>query len=651
MIAISENIAEHLPVQLYKAYFQINYLCSITMKFLFRKLFLSLFLFSSSGAFSLSVDSAEVKVPTILHYTTPETDIGGLLTYSSLDTLLNDLEIINPTVKYFYNDLSNIGSATDPKLFSISRNCLTEFGNHSFDLYKWTPSTMHYYKTNKRFTNLNYHSSGGKEQQITITLAQNILKNWNAGIDFNRQGSPGFLTNGKTFITNFDFCTWYHLPNNRYHIFASATWNSIINKVDGGLANDSLYKKSNFSNNDLKGLSVFLIDAEQHVRNHIFSITHFYDLATTRDSVGVASPILRLTHHIEYERFSYHYSDNTSDTSFYANNYFATNIDDTLHYDKVTNKLSLQAFHTFNNFKPVHHAFLELTGGNQWFNYNQFYDTTITDYFTEAHLKTAGIKNRCTLDVLGKYILNGADEKNYFFCLKFQFPLIWGTDMNIGLQNEKQSPTLIQNFYQSNHFVWQNNFDRITSQQFFFQINLKKYNFSVAGTSTFIGRYIYYDSVGEPAQSPDSIQVSQLFIQKDFQVWKIHFNNSVWIQETNNDVVRIPEFNSHHALFFEDLFFKKKLYAQIGFDVHCSSGYYSNAYSPATSIFYQQNSEKTNGYPLIDLFVNFKIKTARLFFKYQNMGDGLVANNYLNTPHYPMPGGMIQFGVNWRFFD
>src|SRR5207248_1039385 len=114
-------------------------------------------------------------------------------------------------------------------------------GNHTFDPYLWNAQSVRYYKTNKRYSDLNYHLSGGKEQQISITLAQNILQNWNAGIDFGRLGSLGFLSNGRTFITNFDFFTWYHTPDQRYNAFISATWNSIKNEVNGGLANDSLY--------------------------------------------------------------------------------------------------------------------------------------------------------------------------------------------------------------------------------------------------------------------------------------------------------------------------------------------------------------------------------------------------------------------------
>ncbi|CAN5405250.1 putative porin [soil metagenome] len=614
-------------------------------------IFFILFLFLSHSGFAVSADSTTVKVPTILRYTTSETGINGSFIYFSLDTVLDDLQIFNPAIKYHYHDLGNIGSAADPLLFTYAPDLLTEFGNKTFSLYQWNTGKVRYYKTNKRFSNIDYHLSGGKEQQITITLAQNIFPNWNVGIDFNRGGALGFQNNGKTFTTNFDFFTWFHLPNNRYHVFASATWNSIQNSANGGLTDDSLYSNNNFTNNDLQGLKVSLTTAEQHVRNHIFSLTHYYDLFKRKDSTVKELPLLRLTHSSEYERSSYYYGDNGSDSTYYNNNYFSSDITDSLHFDQWENKISLQGFHTFENFKPVHAASVDVAGGYQWFRYEQLFDTTLTNYFAEARIRTSGIKDLTTLDVSGRYILSGANKNDYLFRLTFRFPLIWGADMQIGLQDARRSPSQMQTFYQSNHFIWKNNFDKTTSRQFFFRINLEKYHFSVGGTSTFLGRYIYYNEIAVPVQILDTVRVSQLFIQKDFKLGQFRFRNTVWVQETTNDKVRIPALVSHHTLFYENIFFGGRLPTQIGFDVHYTSSWFSNAYMPATSVFYTQNEKKTEAYPLIDFFVNFKIKTARIFIKFQNAGDNLVGNNYFNTPNYPLPGLVFQFGLNWRFFD
>ena len=90
---------------------------------------------------------------------------------------------------------------------------------------------------------------------------------------------------------------------------------------------------------------------------------------------------------------------------------------------------------------------------------------------------------------------------------------------------------------------------------------------------------------------------------------------------------------------------------QTGFDFHFNSFYYADAFMPATGMFYWQNETKTGGFGLVDFFFNFRIKSARMFLKFENIGDNFLAKGYYLTPHYPMPGMTVQFGVVWRFFD
>src|SRR5690242_17447921 len=71
----------------------------------------------------------KIKVPTIIRFTNPDTDEKGLLKFSSLDTTLDEIQIKNPAIKYFYSDLGNIGSAADPQLFRLRSRPLTYFGS------------------------------------------------------------------------------------------------------------------------------------------------------------------------------------------------------------------------------------------------------------------------------------------------------------------------------------------------------------------------------------------------------------------------------------------------------------------------------------------------------------------------------------------
>src|SRR5438046_928452 len=82
---------------------------------------------------------AKIKVPVIVRYTNAETDEKGLQRYSTLDSALDEVQIYNPAIKYFYNSLGNIGSATDFRIFRLQTSPLTYYGNFTYELYDWKP--------------------------------------------------------------------------------------------------------------------------------------------------------------------------------------------------------------------------------------------------------------------------------------------------------------------------------------------------------------------------------------------------------------------------------------------------------------------------------------------------------------------------------
>jgi hypothetical protein len=169
-----------------------------------------------------------------------------------------------------------------------------------------------------------------------------------------------------------------------------------------------------------------------------------------------------------------------------------------------------------------------------------------------------------------------------------------------------------------------------------------------------VDNHIYFNELVHPQQFDGTVEVLQLGLQKDFRFGKIKFNNAFWWQSTSETaeiVLRLPEWLVHSTLIYESWVFDQKLLGQVGLDLHYTSAYYANAFDPATAQFYLQNDVQTNGYPLFDFFISFKIKTARVYLKMHNAGDDLFGETYYQTPHYPMPGRIFQFGFKWRFFD
>lgn len=625
-------------------------------------------LIALNDAYSSTADSAkqEIKIPTLIKYIYGDAFSIPQLSYHSLDTSLDYLQRVNPALIRHYNYLANSGSAVSSQIFSQQKELFTDAGIHPYDLYLFEESKIRYFKTNKAFTEINYHLAGGKEQQLNVALSENISKNWNAGIDFNRLGSNGFLKNGTTFHSNVDLYTWFHTENNRYNLLAFAYWNVIENKVNGGLHSDSIYDNSSVSNFALQGLLVNLDDAAHHFRNHKFSLKQFYDLGfNTEEKINDSTtkfhfkPSARIEHSISLEARSFTYLDNVSG-SYYRNSFFSSASLDSLHYYDLRNRISFTSLEnkkkSSDSIRTINYC---VALEHQWMRYEQisssdlqFVDTIIQNASVIACLKSREEKNKLFWKASGEYVFAGANNKDYKGDISVSTPLNNFGSVNLAGLIMLKSPDFVYQRYYSNHFIWENDFAKSSVKNFSAEYSYPKFKLSIGAEITSTSNFIYLDSTASPVQSQNEIQVLKYFLNKDFRFGKFHFNNSFIIQKVNHEnELHLPQLISTQSLFYESFLFKSALLLRVGFDFHYHSSYYADAFMPATGLFYLQNEKKTGGFGLTDFFINFRIKTARMFLKFENIGDNFLAKGYYLTPHYPMQGMTVQFGICWRFFD
>jgi hypothetical protein len=629
---------------------------------------LILVLFAGFRAIASPEDTVkkEVKIPTLIKYIDDRAFTSQQVLFHLLDTTLNTIETVNPAVEYHYNFLSNIGSAASPQLFLPRENLFSDIGFHTYDLYIFNETKIRYFKTNKAYSEIIYHLGGGKEAQITVALSQNITKNWNAGLDFNRLGSEGFLKNGSTFHNNINLYTWLHSDNNRYNLFAYAYWNSIENHVNGGLHSDSVFDNSSVSNIAMQGLLVNLTDAENHFRNHKFSLRQFYDLGSKIEekisdttSRYHFNPSARIEYSINLESRSFTYLD-VNPGDYYKNTFFYISTRDSLHYYDLRNRVSLLSLpYRKNNPDKLRLFYYSAGMEHQWLRYAQFASPGLQflDEIFENTSVFGSLSNRddehsIFLKASAEYIFQGENKDDYKAEGQVRVPLKQYGLLNASVNTALKSPGFIYQRYYSNHFTWENNFEKSAVKNIWAEYSLPQYKISIGAEATTISHFIYLDSTALPVQTFKEIRVLKYFLNKNFRLGKFHLNNAFIVQKINDDkVLHLPSLVSTQSLFYESAFYNKALLVQIGFDFNFSSLYYADAFMPATGLFYLQNEKKTNGYALADFFVNFRIKTARVFVKLENITDIFSGTGYYLTPHYPMQGTTLKFGFRWRFFD
>ncbi|WP_238784207.1 putative porin [Blattabacterium cuenoti] len=148
------------------------------------------------------------------------------------------------------------------------------------------------------------------------------------------------------------------------------------------------------------------------------------------------------------------------------------------------------------------------------------------------------------------------------------------------------------------------------------------------------------------------IQLYGFKIKSTHSICKFQFNNIFLYQKYNYNppIFYIPNFISRSTIFYEDNYFEKALFMQIGFSFHYFSKFYhKKIHYPFNfqSYFFDKeyiSNKRIDKIPFIDYFLNFKIYRTVFYFSIQNMGFYNIYNPNNNNKWF------IQTGFLWNLF-
>ena len=238
----------------------------------------------------------------------------------------------------------------------------------------------------------------------------------------------------------------------------------------------------------------------------------------------------------------------------------------------------------------------------------------------------------------------------------------YNLDLSLKLSSVKSHPGLIyDNYYSGFSGVnWTNSNDLVnTSTIFINYINKKFGQFSLSGS--LINNYVYVSTENSDIESyiphinqaEFDIKLFKLKYVKNFIFGKFSMNNSFLIQDVNqnDNVLNIPDFVYRNSFFISEKIFKNVLEIQSGFNFKIFSKFFINEYNPVISTFHIQDKRKIGGFPIIDFFLNAKIRQTRLFFIFEHINSSLSENNFFTTPSIPYRDSNFRFGLNWNLFN
>jgi hypothetical protein len=170
-----------------------------------------------------------------------------------------------------------------------------------------------------------------------------------------------------------------------------------------------------------------------------------------------------------------------------------------------------------------------------------------------------------------------------------------------------------------------------------------------------VNNYTYFGKDSLPQQDKAGIKYMSLTYSKDFRYRRWGLANDIHLQKVldGQELFSLPAYVFRTSLYYSRHFYRKNLFVQTGITFKYFDRFYPRAYHPVFSDFVLQDYKEIGNYPLVDYFVNFKVKRFRFYFKLEHF-NALVTYknpNYYAAPLQPIRDFSIRFGLRWIWFN
>ena len=523
---------------------------------------------------------------------------------------------------------------------------------------------VNYYEVPTPLTELFWKTAFQQGQLLESFFTTNLSKQLNFSISYKGLRSLGNYQRSLTSTGNFTFTTNFKTKNNRYNVRAHIVTQDLLNQESGGISDADVI---NFQSGDEEFIdrSVFdpqLADSENIVVGKRYYIDQEYFLINKKDSTSLNQLSLKNT--FNYETKFYQFNQNTLESDFFGSAF--TNAA----FDRVRLK-------TLNTSFGL--GYRNKTLGN--FDFNIQYTDLNYGYDNVVVLTTGRIPNRIQSSFIGvsgnykkefnNFSLKGAFSRNLsneFKGTNLNGQIAYQLNDDINLSGQLNINSSLPNFnyllYQSDYinYNWYNfeDFETVNTQTLSFVVNSPKYANAVIDLSN-IDNFTYFglqdDGLGndvvKPFQSSETLQYLRVKINKEFKFLRnFRLNNTVMYQTvTGNDgVLNVPNFITRNTLYYKNEFFKKNLKLETGVTLKYFTKYFANGYDPLLAEFYTQNTTEIGGFPMLDFFINAKVRQTRIYLKAEHFNSAFTGYDYFSAPNYPYRDFVVRFGLVWNFF-
>ena len=602
-----------------------------------------------------------------------------------LDSSVSDFTKLFP-IPADYITLGNDGSAAKSLLFSPTMKAGWDPGFHAYDIYKLKMENVRLFNTTRPYTQLNYLLGGRAEQIIEVLHTQNIRPNWNASFNYKVISSPGFFKNQKASHNNYLFTSWYQSKAKRYNNYFVVLANVLKGSENGGFRSsadleDPIYKDRFLISTLLGGDQPYsansfksdVITGNQY--NELsFLLRQQYDLGK-KDSLVTDStviplfyPRVRFEHTFSYNTYKYEFHDyysagiNIPDSNYYQNFYnHYTGTEDSVRFRdtwrEIFNDFSIYQFPDAKNLQQ----FIKIGASMQ--NLSGKFSTgtrSLYNFIAHAEYRNRTRDRKWDIEANGKFYLAGFNAGDYQAHISLQ--RLIGKKLGylqVGFENVNRSPSFIYNASSSFYLdTAGKSFNKENTLRFFASYYNPVLKLTLTGDYYLVSNYMYVTGYYKLQQESSIFNFLQVALHKTFKIGKHwYWYTDIYAQQKAGDVdINVPVVFTRNRLALEGVFYKN-LNIATGVEVRYNTAYKADSYSPVLGQFMYQDSVTIKNRPDIRLFLNFRIRSFKLFISASNLNavnfsNGFTfTNNNIPAPGYAYPGLHLRFGIFWNFVN
>lgn len=518
---------------------------------------------------------------------------------------------------------------------------------------------INYYNVPTPYSDLYFKSVMEQGQNLDAFVSLNTSRNLNFSVGYKGLRSLGKYRNQLSSTGNFRFITSYNTTDRRYYLKAHITAQDILNQENGGIANLSEFEDGEDIFKERARLETYFEDAKSLLKGNRFFVDHKFRLSKSNPNSLV------LLHQFTFENKFFDFSMSASERFGQS---YSSNISNKTRYNRMYNKVGV----AYSN---------ERLGDFQFFvddyNYNYFYYRTVTladqnvvPNKNNDRINTWGAqynyqKNKWKGSLLFSNSITNQSLANIE--ANVRYALNEKTTFSAKYQNMNKLPDLNYQLYQSNYvaYNWYNSFknEKINN----FEVEAQTQWFDASFQYTVLNDHLFFANTNpvyneqgiaeqllvKPYQYDQTINYMSVKATKDIKFWRMGFDTTLLYQKVDqaNDILNVPELTTRNTLYYSDYYFKKALFIQTGVTLNYFTKYKANDYNPLLGEFYIQNQKEIGDFPMLDFFINAKIRTFRVFLKAEHFNSSFTGNKYYTAPNYPYRDFMVRFGVIWNFFS